>query len=436
MPDGDVRFCDPRSKTSGKYGLTLDIVHEKVESVYKTHFGKIVASLLYTFKSMELEHAEDIVQEAFSTAITDWKEKGIPTNTAGWLYTVCKNKALNEIKKRARVEPLNETVDIPTVESRFSESLLEDQQLKLLFACAHPDLSPKIQVVITLKYVINLKVEVIAKVLALGIDGVDKILVRARKKIETDKILLEVPSNDELKSRLPIVHKVIYLVFNEGYKSSGGNEIIREELCEEALLLARSLVNGVLCNSESLSLYSLMLFHAARLKARFSSNGKLLDLENQDRSLWQADLIALGKYYLERSESNPVSSFHIEACIAYTHCVAISFESTDWQLICQLYSKLLTGNANPFIELNYAIALYFSGEKEKAFDILKQLEKHPYMKNYFLLNATIGRFYVKQNKSDLAHQYLNKAIHQTNSALEKEFISTIIDEIAVKQKEH
>jgi RNA polymerase sigma-70 factor (ECF subfamily) len=412
----------------------LDKVREQLESVYKTHFGKMVASLLYTFKSMELERAEDIVQEAFATAITDWKKKGVPANTAGWLYTVCKNKALNEIKQGAKRASLNEVVDIASVESRFSDSMLEDQQLKLLFACAHPDLSPKIQVVITLKYVINLRVDVIAKVLAMGIDGVDKILVRARKKIERDKILLEVPSNDELKSRLPIVHKVIYLVFNEGYKSSGGNEIIREELCEDALLLARSLVNGELCTSESQSLYALMLFHASRLKARFSPNGKLLDLENQDRSLWQADLIALGKYYLERSESNTISSFHIEACIAFTHCIATSFETTDWQLICQLYSKLLTGNANPFIELNYAIALYFSGEKEKAFNTLNQLEKHPYMKNYFLLNATIGRFHVKENKPGLARQYLNKAIHQTNSALEKEFIQSIIDEKMVNQR--
>jgi RNA polymerase sigma factor (sigma-70 family) len=412
----------------------LDLVHEKIESIYKTHFGKIVASLLYTFKSMELSHAEDIVQEAFSTAITDWEKKGIPANTSGWLYTVCKNKALNEIKQKAKLTTFSEADNIETIESRFSESMLDDQQLKLLFACAHPDLSPKIQVVITLKYVINLKVEAIAKVLAMGIDGVDKILVRARKKIETDKILLEVPSNNELKARLPIVHKVIYLVFNEGYKSSGGNEIIREELCEEALLLARSLVNGDLCTSESLSLYALMLFHAARLKARFSATGKLLDLENQDRSLWNADLIALGKYYLERSEANPISNFHIEACIAFTHCVATTFETTDWQLICQLYSKLLTDNANPFIELNYAIALYFSGEKEKAFDILNQLEKHPYMKNYFLLNATIGRFYVKESKLDLARHYLGKAVLQTNSALEKEFINTIINGIAVSQR--
>jgi len=174
---------------------------------------------------------------------------------------------------------------------------------------------------------------------------------------------------------------------------------------------------------------------AARLKARFSANGKLLDLENQDRSLWQGDLIALGKYYLEQSESNPISNFHIEACIAYTHCVASSFENTDWPLICQLYSKLLTGNANPFIELNYAIALYFSGTKEKAFDILSQLEKHPYLKNYFLLNATIGRFYVKESNLDLALHYLDKAIHQTNSALEKEFIGSIIDEITLKRRE-
>jgi len=161
----------------------------------------------------------------------------------------------------------------------------------------------------------------------------------------------------------------------------------------------------------------------------------LLDLENQDRSLWQTDLITMGKYYLERSESNPISNFHIEACIALTHCTATSFETTDWLLICQLYSKLLNGNANPFIELNYAIALYFSGDKEKAFDILNQLERHPYMKNYFLLNATIGRFYVKESKLDLARHYLDKAVQQTNSALEKEFINMIIDGISVNRRE-
>src|SRR6478735_428492 len=176
----------------------MDAVEQEVNKLYKAHFGKMIASLLYSSSSIDPETAEDIVQDAFSSALLDWKQKGIPLNPAGWIYKVCRNKALNKIKKDKIVQNYSEQTTHDSIEIKFSESVLDDQQLKLLFACAHPDLSPKIQVVITLKYVINLKVDAIAKVLALGIDGVDKILVRARKKIETDKILLKVPSNDEL----------------------------------------------------------------------------------------------------------------------------------------------------------------------------------------------------------------------------------------------
>lgn len=406
----------------------LDSIEEKIEGLYKSHFGKIVASLMYAFKNMPLEHAEDIVQEAFSTAITEWKQQGTPFNPSGWLYRVCKNKALNEARERRRLSKLSEVDDISIAASDFSESVLDDQQLKLLFACAHPDLSPKIQVVITLKYVINLKVEAIAKVLALTIDGVDKLLVRARKKIQSDKILLSVPSDSELRARLPIVHKVIYLVFNEGYKSSWGTEVIREDLCEEALILTKSLLDCDRYDHDTLSLYALMLFHAARFKSRFTTSGALLDLERQDRNLWNRDLIAMGNYYLEKSKSEKLSKFHIEAYIAHLHCTAYSFQDTDWVSISRLYSNLLSDNANPFVELNYAIALYFSGEKGKAFYILEELEKQPYMIKYYLLNATIGRLYAREGKTEAAIPYLKKAVQQTSSPLEKDFINSIIRE--------
>lgn len=381
---------------------------------------------MYAFNNMPLEHAEDIVQEAFSNAITEWKNKGTPFNPSGWLYRVCKNKALNEARERGRLSKLSEADDISIAAADFSESVLDDQQLKMLFACAHPDLSPKIQVVITLKYVINLKVEAIAKVLALTIDGVDKLLVRARKKIQSDKILLSVPSDPELRARLPIVHKVIYLVFNEGYKSSCGAEVIREDLCEEALILTKSLLDCDRYDHDTLSLYALMLFHAARFKSRFATNGALLDLERQDRNLWNRDLIAMGNYYLEKSKSEKLSKFHIEAYIAYLHCKAPRFEATDWVSISRLYSNLLFDNANPFVELNYAIALYFAGEKEKAFYILDELEKQPYMKKYYLLNATIGRLYAREGKTEAAISYLRKAVEQTTSLTDKDFINGII----------
>jgi RNA polymerase sigma factor (sigma-70 family) len=187
----------------------MDAVQQAVDKLYKTHFGKMVASLLYSSRNIDPETAEDIVQDSFSAALSDWTHQGIPINATGWIYKVCKHKALNRIKKHKRTEALSENTNPGMVETRFSESVLDDHQLKLLFACAHPDLSPKVQVVITLKYVANLKVESIAKSLAMTIDGVDKLLLRARQKIMNEKILLEEPVPSAVKPWLPSVHKII-----------------------------------------------------------------------------------------------------------------------------------------------------------------------------------------------------------------------------------
>lgn len=204
----------------------MDKVQQEVDRLYKEHFGKLVASLLYSSRDIDPETAEDMVQDSFSSALINWRQQGIPLNGTGWIYKVCKNKALNKIKRDKRVEGLSENTNLESVEIKFSESVLDDQQLKLLFACAHPDLSPKVQVVITLKYVVNLRVEAIAKILAMTIDGVDKLLLRARQKIKDEKILLEEPDPAAFQLRLPSVHKILYLIFNEGYKTSWGKEIL------------------------------------------------------------------------------------------------------------------------------------------------------------------------------------------------------------------
>jgi RNA polymerase sigma-70 factor (ECF subfamily) len=274
-------------------------------------------------------------------------------------------KALNKIKRDKKFKnPFanNETI---AEETELSESIFDDQQLKLLFSCANPRLSPKVQVVITLKYVVNLKVEAIAKVLGMTIDGIDKLLIRARQKIKMENIFLKEPLPSSLRSRLPIVHKILYLIFNEGYKSSWGKELLREELCEEALLMTRFLLETSLHNKDTKALYALMLFNASRFKSRFGASGELLDLEEQDRSLWNQDLIILACDFLKQSAGSAVSSYHYEASIAYLHCKAKNFESTDWVTISNLYLQLLESSPNPFVELNYAIALYFSGKKEK-----------------------------------------------------------------------
>jgi RNA polymerase sigma factor (sigma-70 family) len=407
----------------------MDKVQQEVDKLYKELFGRMVASLLYSSDNIDPETAEDLVQDSFSAALTNWNQQGIPINPAGWIYKVCKNKALNKIRNEKRTEGLDEVTELVSIETRFSESVLDDHQLKLLFACAHPDLSPKIQVVITLKYVANLKVDAIARILGLTIDGVDKLLLRARQKIKDEKILLEEPHTSALKSRLSSVHKVIYLIFNEGYKSSWGKEMVREELCEEALLLNKALIDVNPANKEALALHALILFNVARFKSRFGPSGDLLDLENQDRSLWNDDLIQLGCDFLKRSQDEKVSPYHLEASIACLHCAARSFEDTDWTTISNLYRQLLQNNPNPFVELNYAIALYYADQKQNAFDLLHRLQQQTFLNQYYLLNSALGKFYHREGDDTRARQYLMKAIDQTSFSKEKDFIRKMIDEL-------
>ncbi|HVU83599.1 MAG TPA: sigma-70 family RNA polymerase sigma factor [Puia sp.] len=407
----------------------MDNVQQEVDGLYKTHFGKMVGSLLYFSRDIDLETAEDLVQDSFSTALGSWRKDGIPSNPAGWIFKVCRNKALNKIRKGKKFRNLFANEEFGTAETGVKESLFDDPVLKLLFVCAHPDLSPKTQVVITLKYAVSLKVEAIAKILGMTVDGVDKLLLRARRKIRDEKILLEEPDTAVRVSRLPIVHKIIYLIFNEGYKSSWGKELMREELCEEALLMNRTLLNSGMGNTETAALNALMLFNAARLKARFGPAGELLDLEEQNRSLWNPGLIRLAFEFLMQSRGERISSYHYEASIACLHCSAKSFESTNWKAITDLYRKLLKLGPNPFVELNYAIALFYSGEKQEAFKIVNDLQRNTFLNQYYLLNATLGKMYFLEGEHQRARDYYMKTLAQTNFQVEKDYIKKMIGRI-------
>jgi RNA polymerase sigma-70 factor (ECF subfamily) len=413
-----------------------DKIQHVVDQLYRNNFGKMVATLLYCSRDIDPDTAEDIVHDSFSEALVQWRLKGIPLNPNGWIYTVCRNKALNKIKKDKRLTFTDSTENHSSAEIKFSESLIDDHQLKLLFACANPALAPKTQVVITLKYVVNLKIEAIASVLGMTIDGVDKLLARARQKIKDESILLEEPNVDAWKPRVPVVHKVIYLIFNEGYKSSSGKEIIRKELCEEALILNKALLDSEIGNKETAALHSLMLFNCSRFDSRFDPNGDLVDLEKQDRSLWNKDLIALAHDFMRRSEDTIISSYHIEASIAYVHCTSPDFKSTNWKLIAKLYVRLLEGQPNSFVELNYAIALFYSGERQKAFDILHELRQHAYVSQYFLLNAALGKFYYLDRDYSLSLKFYTIALKQAQTEAERKLIERHILEVESEAKKN
>jgi len=410
--------------------MVTDTARAEIDRLYKSHYGLLVSSLLAHFKDVNLETIEDVVQDSFASALTGWTKDNTPLNPAGWIYTVCRNKLIDKIKREKKVRFLFDYEDFTVPEPEFSESTFDDQKLALLFACAHPDLTPKVQVVITLKYVANLRIEAIAKVLGMTIEGIDKLLLRARQKIRDENILLIEPGLNSLRHRLPIVNKIVYLIFNEGYKSSSGEELVKEDLCEEALLLNKTLLDKRIGDGATAAIQALMLFNVARFKARFGPGGELLDLEEQDRGLWDPILISMATELLAQAKGGEFSAYHYEASIAYLHCTAKTFQSTNWVLISSLYRQLLEMNPNPFVELNYAVALYYSGQKEEAFAILHRLEVTPFFSQYYLLNATLGKFWSLEGDPVRGKEYFLRTLEQTASPVERQFIEKKIKELS------
>lgn len=403
----------------------MDKEQQAADKLYKSHFGKMVTAMLQFSRDIDIETAEDLVQDAFFTALSSWKHTGIPSNPAGWVYTVCRNNAINLLKKNKSFKNPFEEDHAIQEEAEPGENVFDDAKMQLLFACSHPRLSAKMQVVITLKYVANLKTESIAKALGITIDGIDKILARAKQRIKMENIFLKEPTPQQMKNRLPAVQKIIYLIFNEGYKASSGKEIIRQELCEESLIMTKTLLDNHICNSDTAALYALLLFNAARISARVMPGGELSDLEEQDRTLWNNDLIVLGSYYFNQSKTSTVSSYHYEAAIAYMHCQAKNFADTDWASITQLYRQLLQNNPNPFIELNYAIALYYDSQKQQAFDALHDLQQ-TFLDRSYLLHAALGKLYWQEGEYDKSDLHLTKALSLTNFQAEKDFIKKML----------
>src|SRR6478672_1587260 len=256
----------------------MDKEQQAADKLYKSHFGKMVTAMLQFSRDIDIETAEDLVQDAFYAALSSWKHKGIPRNPAGWMYTVCRNNAINVLKRNKSFKNPFEEDHLVEWGTEPDENVFDDEKMQLLFACSHPRLSAKTQVVITLKYVVNLKTESIAKALGITIDGIDKILARAKQRIKMENIFLKELTPQQLKIRLPVVHKIIYLIFNEGYKASSGKEIIRQELCEESLIMTKSLLDNHISDSDTAALYALLLLNAARLSARITPAGELSDL--------------------------------------------------------------------------------------------------------------------------------------------------------------
>jgi RNA polymerase sigma-70 factor (ECF subfamily) len=315
--------------------------------------------------------------------------------------------------------------DSADAESPRFESEIRDGRLRLMFACCHPALSPEDQTALALKILCAFSPAEIAKAFLTTEAAIAKRLTRAKQKIRDEHIPFEIPVGDELSRRLDAVLQTLYLLFNEGYKASSGDRLIREELCHEAIRLGALLAEHPAGNQpRTHALVALMLLNAARLPARTDSEGNILRLKEQDRSIWNQVLIARGMQHLSMSAAgDELSAYHLQAGIAACHCAASDYESTDWQKILSLYDRLLELDDSPVIALNRAVAVANVHGPQAGIEAVERIENGSQLKSYYLLYAVLGEFEKQLNNFQAAIDNFRKALELTELTSEQLFLS-------------
>jgi RNA polymerase sigma factor (sigma-70 family) len=404
-----------------------------VDHLFRHEAGKMVSVLTRIFGVHNLEMAEDVVQEAFLKAAQTWQYNAVPENPSAWLMLVAKNKALDIIRRKQHFDQLSaelvsqlqkETAN--TLEYFFLDTEIADSQLRMIFACCHPSLKPEDQIALTLKTISGFGVAEIAKALVTNETVVQKRLYRAKQFIKTNNISFEIPAGNELLQRLERVYMVLYLLFNEGYNSLKSDELIRKDVCAEAMRLCLLLSEHAMGKQPAtFALLSLMCFHASRFDSRLDENNAIILLQHQDREKWDKGLIGRGHYYLDLSAAgNYLSVYHIEAAIAGEYSLSSSFETTNWARLLQLYDMLLEKKQMPVVFLNRAIVLSQMNDTKQAIqEILSIAGIEKILAAQYIYNAVLGDMYMKINDTQKAMEYLSKAKVLTTSLAEKKLIA-------------
>ncbi|MDB5145327.1 MAG: sigma-70 family polymerase sigma factor [Mucilaginibacter sp.] len=409
-------------------------IAQLVDHLFRYESGRMVSVLTRIFGSENIEMAEDVVQDSLIDALKQWTYKGIPDNPSGWLFRVAKNKALNIInREKYKIKYSSDVVHLlqsewtaePAISHLFSEKEILDDQLRMMFTCCHPAISSDSQVALILKTLCGFSIPEISKAFLTTNENTNKRLVRARQKIRESKIPFEVPAGKNLKGRLQTVLESVYLLFNEGYSASGGKNLIRCNVCEEAVRLTEIIISHPMVEDKDdvYALLALMQLNASRFNARLDRDGNLLTLEQQDRSLWNFSLMKKGFMNLEKAVSGgEFSLYHILALISSCHCSAANYSSTDWKSILSLYDKLAEIDHSPIVLLNRAVALARVAGPEKALVELENLTVVPALKTYHLFYSIQAEFYMELNRFEEATIFLQKAIYLTPLITEKEFL--------------
>ncbi|MNQ24231.1 RNA polymerase sigma factor [compost metagenome] len=408
-----------------------DELHELLAALYRDESRRVLATLIRLLGDFDL--AEEALHEAFRVALEQWPGDGVPANPRAWLVSAGRFKAIDGLRRQARFEPLDAHL-ADSIAARdqlpWDGDSVEDDRLRLIFTCCHPALAADAQVALTLREICDLSTEDIARAFLVSPGTVAQRIVRAKAKIRDARIPYEVPGRGELAERLQSVLQVIYLVFNEGYFASSGDALTRSQLSSEAIRLGRLLLD-LLPEPEVMGLLALMLLHEARRPARTSASGEPVLLDQQDRSLWSAELIAEGDaLVLQALRSQRFGAYALQAAIAAVHAEAPTAAATDWAQIVGLYDALLRISPSPVIELNRAVALAMRDGPAAGLALIEALLDRGELADYHLAYAAQADLYRRLGRSGEARAAYRRALHLARQGADRQFLQRRLDELA------
>ena len=405
-----------------------------VAHFFRHEYGKTVAYLTKVFGAGRIEQVEDAVQDTLLKATKLWPYQGIPDNPSAWIIKVTRNKVIDLLRKDKRISHITLEQTMPGTETMEEPRLsgeINDDLLRMIFTCCDPVNSRESQIILTLKILCGFSKAEIASSLLKKEDAVAKAYTRAKQRLKSNAKAMEVPSGEALKSRLGMVLKIIYLLFNEGYSASEGDLLIKRNLCEEAIRLNQIILDHQHCqDSRSYALMALMYFHMARFESRAGVDGELLTLEMQDRSLWDQRMLDLGRrYFAMASQPREGSEYLIQAGMAALHALAPSYEKTEWKELLKLYDLQLEFQSSPIVALNRVVVLNKVHGPNAALETLKKIPVSGYLANYNLYYAIKGELLAETGRQDEAVGYFKKALEYTHNKAQHQHITNKINDL-------
>jgi RNA polymerase sigma factor (sigma-70 family) len=414
-------------------------VAEIAEHLFRQEAGRLVATLARIFGLERLHLAEDVVQEALIRALQTWPFHGVPDKPSAWITQTAKNLALDVIRREAVFRAKEPEIaaglermaaDATSSARNAGEHDIKDDRLRMVFVCCHPAIPEESQIALALKTLCGFGSAEIAHAFFTSEATIAKRLTRAKQRIREARLELEIPAGDELAARLDVVLHTLYLLFNEGYKASSGDSLVRAELCGEAIRLATLLVEHPAGDQpRTHALLALMLLNAARLPARADAGGTLLRLDEQDRTTWDRALIGRGMLHLARSAAgDELTDLHLQAGIAACHSAAPAYEATDWPHILSLYDRLVEMDGSPVVALNRAVAVAHVHGPRAGIDAVNAIRNRSELESYHLVFAVLGELEARLGEFETAAQHFERALALTRVRSEAAFLSRLLRE--------